>query len=757
MARATHKTWAAAAAVLLAATARDGFAAPIAEISATASAAGDQSAAVPSIISFGDVALGGALSRRIRIENTGDQNLIVGSISTGTGFTLVSSSPSDPIEPGESTVVIVAFEPVAEGTAVGAFLVAHNGGPGSDQSLILTGVGVDAEQSGIGVSAGSTDVFPENTVSLGSTTVDEPEDYSITIVNTGTATLDLGEVISSNDALVVDEQPDSSVLPGDSTQIHLISTAAESIEGTSTISFSTNVPGLKGFSFTAAFVVEPQVPTIEVTTDAGVLASGGTVVGETTNQGEDGEIEIEIENIGTDVLNIESVELSTGFTTDFATTTLNASESDTIRIAVDAATPGLKTGTIVITTDSSVDSVFTANLENLVIPEDTAQLVVTSESEEYEDGDRIELPERPVGVEAEVVLTLENIGSVPLEFTSISASQGFTSSLTSLTLDPAETAELTISSTPNRAGKLRGQIVLSGPVARNTFRLEARSFAAGAALQVVQDSKFLSLQEAGEFPPVNQGSSVDTTVELVNLGTGPIQLGGITTASDGVSGSGFDALIGVGETATATVTYQPGEGRPPKFVTLSFGTDNKLQPTVTFKMEVDVRLAAPEIVVLDDGFVDVANNSEFSFGSTTIGDPISNTFTIYNAGIGELSIKKLKAPKGYRVTLAPDAALAPSESTTFTIELLATRAGSANGKVSLSTNDRDEKKFSFEVQSTVAASLGRPVGTPTDYVDAGFLSRVLSRYGASGDEIEEDINADGVVDISDILGVLRGE
>jgi len=117
---------------------------------------------------------------------------------------------------------------------------------------------------------------------------------------------------------------------------------------------------------------------------------------------------------------------------------------------------------------------------------------------------------------------------------------------------------------------------------------------------------------------------------------------------------------------------------------------------------------APEIQVLDvttnvpDGMGSVA------FGSTTVGAPIDKTFTITNVGTNELTLTPpITAPAGFRVTSGFGTnRLVAGESTTFTIQLDATTAGTYNGTLSFANNDSDENPFDFAISGTVTDTTG---------------------------------------------------
>jgi hypothetical protein len=120
---------------------------------------------------------------------------------------------------------------------------------------------------------------------------------------------------------------------------------------------------------------------------------------------------------------------------------------------------------------------------------------------------------------------------------------------------------------------------------------------------------------------------------------------------------------------------------------------------------------APEIQVLD-GATDIPDDTgAVSFGSTSVGAPVSKTFTVRNTGTADLTLSPvISVPAGFTVTAGFGAAtLAPGTSTTFTVRLDATTADVFSGPLSFGNNDADENPFNFTLSGTVTApTMNRP-------------------------------------------------
>lgn len=119
---------------------------------------------------------------------------------------------------------------------------------------------------------------------------------------------------------------------------------------------------------------------------------------------------------------------------------------------------------------------------------------------------------------------------------------------------------------------------------------------------------------------------------------------------------------------------------------------------------------APEIDVrgngisITDGDTTPSAADNTDFGSTTVGAPVSRSFTVLNLGNATLTLGTLTVPSGFVVTTTPAASLADGESTSFTVECSAAATGSFGGTLTLANNDPDESPYNFNLSCSVAAS-----------------------------------------------------
>jgi hypothetical protein len=153
----------------------------------------------------------------------------------------------------------------------------------------------------------------------------------------------------------------------------------------------------------------------------------------------------------------------------------------------------------------------------------------------------------------------------------------------------------------------------------------------------------------------------------------------------------------------------------------------------------------PAVQVLDGSTPLADGTSSVSLGSTFVGAAVTKTFTVKNLGTQPLVLSDpISLPAGF--SLAADfgsTTVAPGASTTFTVRLDATAAGSYSGQVSFATNDPNNNPFTFTVSGTVTAAGFiddsdpgfSTVGNWTQWTNGGYKGNVHEATGRSGADV----------------------
>ncbi|MCA9980249.1 MAG: DUF4397 domain-containing protein [Anaerolineales bacterium] len=113
-------------------------------------------------------------------------------------------------------------------------------------------------------------------------------------------------------------------------------------------------------------------------------------------------------------------------------------------------------------------------------------------------------------------------------------------------------------------------------------------------------------------------------------------------------------------------------------------------------------LAAPELMVSVDGMMVESGVSTVDFMTTTVGSPITKTFTVSNTGSADLMVSDLMITgTGFTTVDFMTTTVAPGEATMFYVVLTADAAGEYDAMVSFSSNDEAAMSFTFDVMGVV--------------------------------------------------------
>jgi hypothetical protein len=164
--------------------------------------------------------------------------------------------------------------------------------------------------------------------------------------------------------------------------------------------------------------------------------------------------------------------------------------------------------------------------------------------------------------------------------------------------------------------------------------------------------------------------------------------------------------IDAGSNLGAPTTDQRGEIRP---------QDGDQNGTAIVDIGAYEALAAiPEIEVIEGtNNITDGTTTALEIGTTTVGTPLTKTFTVKNTGTADLNLSNLQLPTGFTLVGSLPATIAATEEATFQISLNAAAAGNFTGELSFTTNDGDENPFNFAISGTVnGTSTGGGGGTP---------------------------------------------
>ncbi len=143
--------------------------------------------------------------------------------------------------------------------------------------------------------------------------------------------------------------------------------------------------------------------------------------------------------------------------------------------------------------------------------------------------------------------------------------------------------------------------------------------------------------------------------------------------------------------------------------TVTIASDASNAPSFSFDVTCVVN-GIPSIAVSGNGNA-IANNDitpsatdDTDFGTTSVGAPVTHTFTIDNPGTADLTITSVTPPTGFTVTSSPASPVTAGNSTTFDLRCDATSANSFSGTVTIASDASNTPSFTFDVTCLVTGA-----------------------------------------------------
>jgi VWFA-related protein len=137
----------------------------------------------PSILEFASIGVGSTKELPLTVSNTGNAELSVTAVSSNnTRFTIVSPAVPFRVASGSQQTVTIRFAPTAAQSEAGQLTITSNDPARPSATVSLSGAGA-------GVTVPTPSIAVPQALDFGSTTVGQPKDASVTVRNSGSATL----------------------------------------------------------------------------------------------------------------------------------------------------------------------------------------------------------------------------------------------------------------------------------------------------------------------------------------------------------------------------------------------------------------------------------------------------------------------------------------------------------------------------------------------------------------------------------------
>jgi len=158
---------------------------------------------------------------------------------------------------------------------------------------------------------------------------------------------------------------------------------------------------------------------------------------------------------------------------------------------------------------------------------------------------------------------------------------------------------------------------------------------------------------------------------------------------------------------TETITNQALTKGTPYYIRVA------VDPTYNNPVEqanVSITFTAPPAIRITQGDNEIEDDDNVNFGTTTVGIPVIQDFTVHNDGTQPLTLGTLQvAGTGFSVAAKIGISTLPGGgNTTFSLKFTPTAAGAANGTLSFSNNDADDNPFDLTLNAMATAA---PTGT----------------------------------------------
>jgi Abnormal spindle-like microcephaly-assoc'd, ASPM-SPD-2-Hydin len=182
----------------------------------------------PSVISFGNVSVGGPITQPLRLTNGGSASVAIASATaSGSGFSFSGLTTPQTLTPGESVNFTAEFNPKSAGAQTGTI------------SIETAGPSVDVGLNGVGVSSAAQLVASATSLSFGSVPIGNTPSQQVTLTNTGNTSADISSVSLIGSSYILSETMGKVVLaPNQSTNliVEFAPKTAGNLPGTVTIS-----------------------------------------------------------------------------------------------------------------------------------------------------------------------------------------------------------------------------------------------------------------------------------------------------------------------------------------------------------------------------------------------------------------------------------------------------------------------------------------------------------------------------------------
>lgn len=478
----------------------------------------------------------------------------------------------------------------------------------------------------------------------------------VRVLNFGSRSAQIEVFIRDNEPFTVSPNTPFTLLPGQSRDLSVRFQPVAPGTGGGTLILVTDDPGNPN---PTVFLVGTGIKPV-VTLDKSELNFGAQRVGTSTAPPQT----VTVTNVGTDALQVSNVAVGSGqpFTVTPTSFTLVPNASTTLSVTFTPTSEGAAAGTMTLTTDDLSNPNPTVALTGMGV-KPTISLSTTA----------LTFAEQRVGTASSPqTVTVSNTGTGTLQVSSVSlpvGSQFAVAPTTAFTLAPGAIRSLAVTYTPMTEGPTSDTLTLvtSDPVTPSTVSLSGTGVRPN--LQVSPTSLGFGNQPVGTPSPAQ-------TVEVLNTGTGPVSINGVSTTS-----SAFTV------TPATAFTLQPNQSQQ---LSVVFSPSTRASVSAELRLTTDEAAPSSAPVALSGTGVTVLELdpvSGINFGNVPRNQTATRTVKLTNASGADLQLTSV-SPVGspFSVTGLVPGTLAARATVTFEVNFTPTNAGAFNTVLSVQSD-----------------------------------------------------------------------
>ncbi len=603
------------------------------------------------------------------IENSGTANLIIDSISIGSGaaldYMIDDSSMTYTISPGESTEFSIIFSPTDSGQRSAAVQIENNDSDDDPYTFTLEGIG-EPKVPDIYIKKGNVEIangsighnFGTIMVNQSSTPV------TITIGNRGTEVLNIPDISSSDPfQFSLDETGRLFSLPPGDTQVTTFTLTfnpeAPPDSKSANVTISSDDPDTGLFSFTVTGFASPT-PVSDITVKKGPTEILQGTLGHDFDPVEIGAsstpVTFTIENSGDADLIVTGISSSsTEFTINNAPTfdvIISPDGTETFSIIFSPSGIGITTATISINSNDPDSDPFTFTVEGeAAIPDIHVQQGATN----IPDGSTFSFGSVLLGSSSNVQFSVQNSGTGVLTVDSIyTSSTDFTlysSPSMPFTVAPGSNQNFTIEFAPSTSGNITATITIESDDPdsfENPYNFTVTGYGETPVPEINVKQDLTNLPNGSGiyiFGHVQEGDSSIQTFTIENNGTAPLIISGILKTEGDTDQFIIDYSIppiAPGDSDIFTITFAPTYSGD-KWATITIVNNDPDDDLYTFRVEGMVGLPPVVDIEVWEGATYYPDGSIYNgFGTVSVGSSSPNViFTIWNNGPDDLLIPSI--------------------------------------------------------------------------------------------------------------------